>query len=105
MIKLTTRAVNQLQKLIKKEYNYIRLDLTKRGCNGWSYTMKYTNDMIKYDELIQQDSIKILIAPNVLMRVIGTIIDYKTNRIQSEFVFKNPNSQGSCGCGESFTTK
>jgi hypothetical protein len=24
---------------------------------------------------------------------------------RSEFVFVNPNAKGSCGCGESFTTK
>jgi iron-sulfur cluster assembly protein len=29
-------------------------------------------------------------------------MDYIDNDIKSEFVFNNPNSKGTCGCGESF---
>jgi Fe-S cluster assembly iron-binding protein IscA len=29
-------------------------------------------------------------------------MDYVDSDVASEFVFKNPNSKGSCGCGESF---
>lgn len=106
VLTLSQRAVKQLQKLVqlqKENQEYIRLDLRKRGCNGLSYTMNYTNIIKKYDELIQQDGINILISPNVLMQVIGTRMDYETNRMKSEFVFHNPNSKGECGCGESFT--
>ena len=103
VLTLSQRAVKQLQKLIQKEgHEYIRLDLRKRGCSGLSYTMNYTNTKKKFDELIQQNGINILISPNVLMQGIGTRMDYETNRMRSEFVFHNPNSKGECGCGESF---
>jgi hypothetical protein len=29
-------------------------------------------------------------------------MDYVDTDVASEFVFKNPNSKGACGCGESF---
>lgn len=29
-------------------------------------------------------------------------MDYIEDDIKSEFVFRNPNEKGSCGCGESF---
>jgi Fe-S cluster assembly iron-binding protein IscA len=29
-------------------------------------------------------------------------MDYIIDDLKSEFVFNNPNSKGSCGCGESF---
>jgi len=38
-----------------------------------------------------------------LLHVIGTEMDFVENDVASEFVFNNPNSKGSCGCGESFT--
>lgn len=106
VLTLSQRAVKQLQKLIQKEnQEYIRLDLRKRGCSGLSYVMNYTNTVKPYDELVQQNGVNIVISPNVLMHVIGTRMDYETNRMRSEFVFHNPNSKGECGCGESFTTK
>lgn len=105
VLTLSQRAVKQLRKLIQKEsQEYIRLDLRNRGCSGLSYTMNYTSTKNKFDELIHQDGISMLISPNVLMHVIGTRMDYETNRMKSEFVFHNPNSKGECGCGESFTT-
>jgi iron-sulfur cluster assembly accessory protein len=36
------------------------------------------------------------------MYLLGTQMDYIEDEIKSEFVFNNPNSKGSCGCGESF---
>lgn len=39
------------------------------------------------------------------MHVVGTIMDFVEDEISSEFVFHNPNATGTCGCGESFTTK
>jgi iron-sulfur cluster assembly protein len=39
------------------------------------------------------------------MHIIGTTMDFVEDDLTSEFVFHNPNAEGSCGCGESFTTK
>lgn len=45
-----------------------------------------------------------LIDPKALMHVIGTKMDFVDDKLRSEFLFINPNSQGQCGCGESFLT-
>jgi len=45
------------------------------------------------------------VEPKAVMHVVGTIMDYAEDEISSEFVFHNPNATGTCGCGESFTTK
>ena len=102
-ITISQNALNRLKYLhSKNDTEYIRLGLKKYGCNGVSYIMNYTNEMKKYDELIEQDNIKILIDPGVLMNIIGTTMDFETNRLTSEFIFINPNSKGECGCGASF---
>ena len=36
------------------------------------------------------------------MSILGTEMDFVQNKLQSEFVFNNPNITGTCGCGESF---
>jgi iron-sulfur cluster assembly protein len=37
------------------------------------------------------------------MFLFGSEIDYQEGKIESGFVFNNPNEKGRCGCGESFT--
>jgi iron-sulfur cluster assembly protein len=37
-----------------------------------------------------------------LLYLIGMTIDYTEEDTQEGFVFRNPNEQGRCGCGESF---
>mmetsp|Transcript_28194 Transcript_28194/g.61796 ORF Transcript_28194/g.61796 Transcript_28194/m.61796 type:complete len:129 (-) Transcript_28194:275-661(-) len=101
---LSETAVDRLRNLLtKRDSEFIRLGVKKRGCNGLSYTMSYTNSKQKFDELVEQDGVRVLIDPGVLMHIIGTEMDFLTDRLRSEFVFNNPNSKGECGCGESFT--
>jgi iron-sulfur cluster assembly protein len=33
--------------------------------------------------------------------LLGTEMDYKTEKLSAQFVFKNPNQTSACGCGES----
>lgn len=42
------------------------------------------------------------VDPKAVFYVVGTTMDYVDTDVASEFVFKNPNSKGACGCGESF---
>ncbi|KAK7814789.1 iron-sulfur assembly protein isca-like 1 [Quercus suber] len=58
----------------------------------------------KYDELIDDKGVKVLIDPKAMMHVIGTKMDFVDDKLRSEFIFVNPNSKGECGCGESFMT-
>jgi iron-sulfur cluster assembly protein len=46
--------------------------------------------------------VKVIIDPAALMHVIGTKMDFVSDKLRSEFVFENPNAKGECGCGESF---
>ena len=64
----------------------------------------YADDKGKFDELIEDKGVKILIDPKALMHVIGTEMDFVDDKLRSEFIFVNPNATGQCGCGESFMT-
>ena len=48
-------------------------------------------------------TVKILIDPKATMFLIGSVMDYRTDKLSSRFVFDNPNEKGTCGCGESFS--
>ncbi|MCL7048400.1 hypothetical protein MKW94_013035 [Papaver nudicaule] len=62
------------------------------------------DEKAKFDEVVEEKGVKILIDPKALMHVTGTKIDFIDDTLRSEFVFINPNSEGQCGCGESFMT-
>lgn len=48
--------------------------------------------------------VKVLVDPGALMHVVGTTMDWVEDEVRASFVFSNPNQEGSCGCGESFTS-
>ena len=45
---------------------------------------------------------KIFIDPKATMFLLGSTMDYRTDKLSSRFVFDNPNEKSTCGCGESF---
>ena len=46
--------------------------------------------------------VRIIIDKKAQMSILGTEMDFVQNKLQSEFIFNNPNITGTCGCGESF---
>jgi len=63
--------------------------------------MEYVTEPDQNDEIIEQDGVRVLIAPMAQMFLFGTEIDYETSLLESGFKFKNPNVTEACGCGES----
>ena len=60
------------------------------------------DDKEKFDEVVTQDGVSVIVDSKAIMYVLGTKMDYVEDRLRREFVFHNPNSKGECGCGESF---
>eukprot|EP00330_Aristerostoma_sp_ATCC50986_P006269 CAMPEP_0114575344 /NCGR_PEP_ID=MMETSP0125-20121206/220_1 /TAXON_ID=485358 ORGANISM="Aristerostoma sp., Strain ATCC 50986" /NCGR_SAMPLE_ID=MMETSP0125 /ASSEMBLY_ACC=CAM_ASM_000245 /LENGTH=66 /DNA_ID=CAMNT_0001762993 /DNA_START=131 /DNA_END=331 /DNA_ORIENTATION=- len=65
--------------------------------------MNYAKDKGKFDELVEEKGVKVIIDSKALMVIVGTEMDYVEDDIRAEFVFNNPNEKGRCGCGESFS--
>ncbi|GKY96441.1 hypothetical protein MPSEU_000603600 [Mayamaea pseudoterrestris] len=106
-IVVTPRAQDRLQELLKNKPDAIgiRLGVRRRGCNGLSYTLNYAeqgDDHSKNISLQTEKGIKVWIEPMALFSIVGTTMDWEETELSSEFTFNNPNSKGSCGCGESF---
>lgn len=80
----------------------IRIGVRNRGCSGLSYYLDYVSKPGPYDEEVIQDDVKVLVDSKALFSVIGSEMDWVQDKLASKFVFRNPNSKGQCGCGESF---
>jgi len=66
-----------------------------------SYTMEYAETVNPLDEIVEDRGVRLLIDPKAVLFLLGTEMDYKTDKLSSGFVFKNPNQTSACGCGES----
>ena len=80
----------------------LRIGVRTGGCSGMAYQMEFTAEKDPLDEMVEDKGVTVLIDGRALMFLIGTEMDYVENKLQSGFVFNNPNEKGRCGCGESF---
>ena len=75
----------------------------KTGCSGYAYKLEFANDENSQNfEFIESKGVKIFIEPTATMFLVGSEMDYKTDKLSARFVFNNPNEKNTCGCGESF---
>ncbi len=80
----------------------IRIGVTSKGCSGMSYTMELVDEKGVHDEVVETKGVTVLIDPKATMFILGTEMDFVEDKMQTGFVFRNPNEKGRCGCGESF---
>ena len=106
ILTVTDKASSQLEKIIKSappDTVGILLGVDQTGCNGHSYKLDFAKkDEVVNMEYVEQNNIKVFIDPKATMFLIGSEMDYSSDKLASRFVFKNPNEKGTCGCGESF---
>ena len=105
VIKLSDNAANRIKEIMSKAESSaigVRVGVKSGGCAGMSYIMEYAKEAIKNEEVIEDKGVKVFIDSNAIMYLLGTEMDYKTDKFSSQFVFKNPNETERCGCGESF---
>ena len=107
LLSVTSNATDQIKKIMSNApegMDSIVIGVDKSGCSGYSYKLDFGNSKnFKNFETINQDGAKILIDPKATMFLLGSIMDYKTDKLSSRFVFQNPNEKSTCGCGESFS--
>ncbi|KAI9094096.1 hypothetical protein DFS34DRAFT_583071, partial [Phlyctochytrium arcticum] len=100
----TPRAVERLRVMLSDPNSpqYLKVGTKKKGCSGLSYDLEYISAPARFDEVIEQDGVKVVVDAKALFSLIGSEMDYVDDVLQSTFVFNNPNVKEMCGCGESF---
>jgi iron-sulfur cluster assembly protein len=101
---LTDAAADRVRSLMaasNKPIAGLRVGVKNGGCAGMEYTMEYAESPQALDEVVEDKGVKILIDPKAVLFLLGTEMDYRTDRLTSGFVYNNPNQTSACGCGES----
>lgn len=99
------------------------MGVKNKGCSGLAYNLEYIEKPGRFDEVVEQDGVKVYIDSKALFSIIGSEMDWVEDQLSARFVFKNPNIskylpwdvalvdwrdansfgvEEECGCGESF---
>jgi len=81
----------------------VRVSVAAKGCSGQKYVVEYAEDLRKFEDVVEHNGAKVFIDPKAVMYLLGSTLDYRESKMESGFVFENPNEKGRCGCGESFS--
>ena len=104
LMSLTDAAAERIQNIIansEKPIAGIRVGVKNGGCAGMAYTVDYAEAIAPNEDVVEEKGVKIVIDPKALMFLLGTEMDFKSDKFASQFVFHNPNETSACGCGES----
>ena len=83
----------------------LKVGVKNGGCAGMSYTMSVADATAPGDEVVEQHGVRVLIDPKAVLFLLGTQMDFRSDKLSAGFVFNNPNQTGACGCGESVELK
>ncbi len=80
----------------------LRIGVSTKGCSGMAYEMSWVEAASPQDEVVTSHGLTVLVDRKASLFLIGTTMDYKSDKLTAGFTFENPNEKGRCGCGESF---
>ncbi len=104
VMRISEAAAERVREIIansEKPIAGVRVGVKNGGCAGMSYTMDFAEEIGKFDEVVEDKGVKIVVDPKAVMFLLGTEMDFRVEKMSSVFVFNNPNQTSSCGCGES----
>lgn len=102
---ITADAISQISAILETEAEnaIFRVAVKGGGCSGFSYEFD-VDHTINHDDIIYPcGSHKLAIDNTSIAFVKGSVLDYVTQMIGSQFEITNPNAKSSCGCGVSFS--
>lgn len=103
-ITLTDNAVAKLHALIAEEGvdQALRIAVTGGGCSGFQYALGFDTEQHDDDLLFEQGGVRVLVDETSIEYLGGAVVDFQDGLSGKGFAIENPNSTGSCGCGQSF---
>ncbi|MGB6386725.1 MAG: iron-sulfur cluster assembly accessory protein [Terriglobales bacterium] len=107
-IQVTDNALKKIRSAMVKEnvspeQGGLRLGVQGGGCSGLSYNIRFDTQPRERDRVFQFEDVRVFVDPKSFIYLHGLTLDYHETLIQQGFVFVNPNSTKSCGCGSSFS--
>ena len=81
----------------------LRVAVLGGGCSGFQYEFALEDGPAGDDVVIEEHGQRVLIDPESLPFLAGSVVDFKDELIGARFAVDNPNATATCGCGTSFS--
>ncbi|KAK4704822.1 hypothetical protein P7C70_g1385, partial [Phenoliferia sp. Uapishka_3] len=89
-LSLSPTAVSQISSLLESPTpQLLRIGVRNKGCAGMSYHLEYVDKPDRFDEVIEQDGVKVVIDSKALFSIIGSRMDWEEGPLGAKFVFKS----------------
>lgn len=105
---LTAGAAERVREIVSTrsgEAAGLRVGIRKGGCAGMEYTVDLATEAARGEDVVERDGARVFVAPEAVLFLLGTEMDYERTTLRNGFTFRNPNQTSACGCGESVELK
>ncbi|MCD2182104.1 Fe-S cluster assembly scaffold SufA [Rhizobium sp. TRM96647] len=105
---LTDAAADRVKAIVDNaggDARGIRVGIKKGGCAGMEYSVDLVTEPNAKDDLVEHAGARVWVAPEAVLYLLGTQMDFEVTTLRSGFTFNNPNQTSACGCGESVELK
>lgn len=105
MVDVTAAAAEHFAQQLKRTGSKaIRIGVKESGCTGFKYIISDVPECEENDLTLTLDNgVDLVVQPEHLPAIRGTIIDYVQEGLNKNLTMNNPNVKDECGCGESFS--
>jgi iron-sulfur cluster assembly protein len=108
VMRLTDAAAARLREITEnaeKPIAGLRVGVKNAGCAGMAYALDTIETVDPKDDVVEDKGVRVYVDPKAVLFLLGSIMDFRTSKMSSGFVFENPNEVSACGCGESVQLK
>ena len=103
---LTDVAATKVKSLLEQEGRddlRLRIGVQPGGCSGLIYQLYFDERSLDGDLVRDYDGVEVVVDRMSAPYLDGATIDFKDTISEQGFTIDNPNAQGSCACGDSFS--
>ena len=104
IMSLTDAAAERIREIMEdadRPVVGVRVGVKNAGCAGMAYTLDYVSEPPEGDDHVNDKGLDVWVEPKATLFLLGTVMDFKVDKLSEGFTFENPNQTGACGCGES----
>ncbi|GAA2181847.1 iron-sulfur cluster insertion protein ErpA [Leucobacter tardus] len=81
----------------------LRIAVQPGGCSGLIYQLFFDERLLENDAVVAFDGVEVVVDQMSIPYLSGAQIDFEDTIQKQGFTIDNPNAQGSCACGDSFS--
>lgn len=105
-VTLTDRARDKVSSLLAQEGREdlrLRIAVQPGGCSGLIYQLYFDERLLENDAIVDFGGVEVVVDQMSVPYLNGATIDFEDTIEKQGFTIDNPNAQGSCACGDSFS--